>query len=144
MAAPKLAAIYYSSTGNTHAMAEAVAEGARAAGAEVRVLGVEETAPEAAIASNPGWKAHHEATKGAARVSHADIEWADRVIFGTPTRFGLMASQLKAFIDTTGGNPYGASATGTENGPSEAELGGARVAGQRVATVASWILKGRS
>ncbi|HLO01930.1 MAG TPA: NAD(P)H:quinone oxidoreductase, partial [Symbiobacteriaceae bacterium] len=103
MATPKVAVIYYSSTGNTHKMAEAIAEGAKSAGAEVRLLRVEELAPEAAIGSNPAWKAHHEATKGAQRATLADLEWADAIILGSPVRFGLIAAQLKQFIDMTGG-----------------------------------------
>jgi len=49
----KVAVIYYSSTGTNHATAHAVAEGAAGAGAEVRVRLVAETAPDAAVASNP-------------------------------------------------------------------------------------------
>ena len=52
---PNVAIVYYSSSGTNHAMAQAVAEGARAAGAEVRVRLVAETAPPEAIARNPGW-----------------------------------------------------------------------------------------
>lgn len=100
--AVKLAVIYYSSTGTTYTMAQAVAEGAAAAGAEVRVLKVHELAPDQAIQSNPAWAAHYEATKGIAEASLADLEWADAIIFGTPTRYGLPAAQLKQFIDTTG------------------------------------------
>lgn len=102
MSAIKVAIIYYSSTGHTHAMAEAVAEGARATGAEVRLRQVQELAPESVIAQNPGWKAHREETAAIPTASHADLIWADAIILGTPTRFGAMASQLKQFIDTTG------------------------------------------
>ncbi|MCB9543379.1 MAG: NAD(P)H:quinone oxidoreductase [Myxococcales bacterium] len=99
----KVSVVYYSSTGNNHAIAEAVAEGARAAGAEVRVRRVAETAPAGAIASNPGWQAFHEAHKDEPTATVDDVVWADAVVFGTPTRFGNMASQLKAFVDTLGG-----------------------------------------
>lgn len=98
-----VAVIYYSSTGTNHAMAEAVAEGARAAGADVRVRLVPETAPEAAIDGNPGWRAFVDRMKDAPRATLADLEWADAIVFGTPTRYGNMAAQLKAFLDTTGG-----------------------------------------
>ena len=98
-----VAVIYYSSTGTNHAMAEAVAEGARGAGADVRVRLVPETAPEAAIDGNPGWRAFVDRMKDAPRATLADLEWADAVVFGTPTRYGNMAAQLKAFLDTTGG-----------------------------------------
>lgn len=100
---PKIAVIYYSSTGTVHELAESVAEGARKEGAEVRLLRVSELAPEEAIASNDAWSAHAAATKEIPVATGADIEWADAVIFGSPTRFGNIASQLKQFIDTLGG-----------------------------------------
>ncbi|MBK6010428.1 NAD(P)H:quinone oxidoreductase [Streptomyces sp. MBT53] len=100
---PKIAVIYYSSTGTVHELAEAVAEGARKEGAEVRLLRVSELAPEEAIAANDAWSAHASATKDIPVATPADIEWADAVIFGSPTRFGNVASQLKQFIDTLGG-----------------------------------------
>ncbi len=84
-------------------MAEAVAEGARAAGADVRVRLVEEIAPRAAIESNDAWKRFVDAHADAPKASLDDLEWADGVIFGTPTRYGNIAAPLKAFIDTTGG-----------------------------------------
>lgn len=99
----KVAVIYYSSTGTNQALAEAVAAGAREAGAEVRVLLVAETAPDAAIDSNPAWRAFVDKTKDQTRATGADLEWADAVVFGTPTRFGNVASQLKAFLDAQGG-----------------------------------------
>ena len=99
----KLAVIYYSSTGTNYQMAQWAAEGARETGAEVKILKVPETAPEAAIAQNPAWKAHLEATKDVPEVTLEDLEWADAIIFSTPTRFGNVPSQLKSFLDTTGG-----------------------------------------
>lgn len=99
----KIAVIYYSSTGNTHRMADAVAEGARAAGAEVRLRKVRELAGEEIIATNPAWKAHFDTTaRDVTEAALADLEWADGFVFGTPTRFGLPAAQLKQFIDTAG------------------------------------------
>ena len=98
-----LLVVYYSSTGTNYKLAQAAAEGGREAGAEVKVAKVPETAPDAAIASNPAWKAHLEATKDVPVVTHEDLEWADAIIFSTPTRYGVMASQMKSFLDTTGG-----------------------------------------
>jgi len=103
MTAPNVAIIYYSSTGTMHAMAQAAAEGAQAAGAEVRMRLVEETAPRAAIESRDGWKAFVDAHADAPKASPDDMEWADAVIFGAPTRFGNVPSQLKAFLDSLGG-----------------------------------------
>ncbi|MBA4492904.1 NAD(P)H:quinone oxidoreductase type IV [Paenactinomyces guangxiensis] len=103
MANVKLAVIYYSSTGTNYKLAQTAAEAAREAGAETRVLKVQELAPEEAIASNPAWKAHYEATKEVPVATPDDIVWADAIIFCTPTRFGNIASQMKQFLDTTGG-----------------------------------------
>ncbi|MCM3760566.1 NAD(P)H:quinone oxidoreductase [Alkalihalobacillus oceani] len=99
----KLAVIYYSSTGTNYQMAKWAEEGGKAAGAEVKVLKVPELAPEAAIASNPAWKAHLEATADVPEVTLDDLEWADAIIFSAPTRFGNVPAQLKQFLDTTGG-----------------------------------------
>ena len=96
------AIIYYSATGTTYALAKAIEEGARSAGAEVRLRKVKELAPEEAIRSNQGWVAHRKATQNVAEATLEDLEWADAVIFGTPTRYGLPAAQLKQFIDQTG------------------------------------------
>ncbi|MHB8756991.1 MAG: NAD(P)H:quinone oxidoreductase, partial [Bacillota bacterium] len=84
-------------------LAKAAEEGAREAGAEVRVRKVHELAPESVINGNPGWKANSEATKNVTEASTEDLEWADVHIFSAPTRYGNMASQMKQFLDTTGG-----------------------------------------
>ncbi|GAB3406795.1 NAD(P)H:quinone oxidoreductase [Flindersiella endophytica] len=97
----KVAVIYYSATGNVHALAEAVAEGAEKAGAEVRLRRVPELAPAEAIDSNPAWRAHADATADLPVATHDDLRWADAYAFGTPTRFGNVAAQLKQFLDTT-------------------------------------------
>ncbi len=99
----KLAVIYYSSTGTNHKLANAAAEAAKEAGAEVKVVKVPELAPAEAIASNPAWKAHHESTREVPEATAKDIEWADAIIFSCPTRFGNMPSQMKQFLDTMGG-----------------------------------------
>lgn len=98
----KIAIIYYSSTGHSYQMALAYEEGAKAAGAETRVRKVKELAPDQAIASNAGWKAHVEQTEHVPEATLDDLDWADGFVFGTPTRFGGMAAQMKQFIDTTG------------------------------------------
>ncbi|WP_017539670.1 MULTISPECIES: NAD(P)H:quinone oxidoreductase [Nocardiopsis] len=98
----KLSVIYYSSTGTVSALAKELADAAEKAGAEVRLRKAAELAPEAAIESNPAWAANIEATKDVAEASADDVVWADAVIFGSPTRYGNIASQLKQFIDTLG------------------------------------------
>ncbi|MFE0450437.1 NAD(P)H:quinone oxidoreductase [Streptomyces sp. NPDC058914] len=104
MATPiKLAVVFYSSTGTITEIAKELHDAGVKAGAEVRLLKVAELAPQAAIDSNPAWAANHAAIANIPEATPADIEWADAVIFGTPTRFGNVSSQLKQFIDTLGG-----------------------------------------
>lgn len=100
----KIAVIYYSATGTVHALAEAVAHGAESVGADVRLRRVAELAPDGAIDQNPLWRHHVDAV--APLVSEAsldDLVWGDGYAFGTPSRFGTPAAQLKQFIDETGG-----------------------------------------
>jgi NAD(P)H dehydrogenase (quinone) len=99
----KLAVIYYSATGHGTTMARRVATSAEAAGAEVRVRPVAETRDPASFAHNPAWTANYEATKDLPHATGDDITWADAVIFGSPTRFGSVASQLRDFLDSLGG-----------------------------------------
>jgi NAD(P)H dehydrogenase (quinone) len=97
-----VAVIYYSSTGTVHALAEAVAEGAARAGAEVRLRRVAELAPAEAIDANDAWRAHVEATAAVPVASLEDLRWAHGFAFGSPTRYGNISAQLKQFLDTTG------------------------------------------
>ncbi|WP_240339718.1 NAD(P)H:quinone oxidoreductase [Halobacillus ihumii] len=99
----KLAVIYYSSTGTNYEMAKWAEEGAKQTGAEVKLVKVPELAPEAAIESNPAWKAHVDATKDVPEATLDDLEWADAIIFSMPTRFGNLPAQMKQFLDLTGG-----------------------------------------
>jgi NAD(P)H dehydrogenase (quinone) len=99
----KLAVIFYSTYGTNHQMAEIAAEAAREAGAEVRLLRVPETAPAEVVAGQDAWKAQTEKTSDIPEVTHADMEWANGYLFSAPTRYGVVASQLRAFIDTLGG-----------------------------------------
>lgn len=72
-----VAVIYYSETGCIKRMARAAAEGASEAGADVRLLPAEEARTD-------------------------DLEWADVVLFGTPSHYGTIAAGLKMYIDSTG------------------------------------------
>ena len=102
MANVKLAIIYYSSTGTLHAMATHLAEAGEKAGAEVRLRQVAELAPPEAIASNAAWSQHFDNTKNEPKATADDVVWADAVLFGTPTRYGNVSSQLKQFMDALG------------------------------------------
>ncbi len=99
----RLAVIYYSTYGTNYRMATAAAEAARAAGAEVRLLKVPETAPKEVVAGVEAWKAQADRTADVPAPTVADMEWANAYLFSAPTRFGVMASQMRAFIDTLGG-----------------------------------------
>lgn len=103
MANVKLAIIYYSSTGTNYQLARWAEEGAKQAGAEVKVVKVKETAPQEAINSNPAWKAHLEKTQDVPTATLDVLEWADAYIFSIPTRYGSVPSQVQSLIDTTGG-----------------------------------------
>ena len=109
----KVLVLYYSSYGHMEQMADAVAEGARSAGAEVDIRRVPETAP-AEVAAAAGFKADS---------SHPVIEGVnvladyDAIIVGSPTRFGRMSSQMASFLDQAGGLWF----TGALNG----KVGGA-------------------
>lgn len=100
----KVSIIYYSSTGNVHALADAAADAAEKAGAEVRVRRAPELAPEEAIRSNDAWLKNVADTQHIPQATPADVVESDVVLFGTPTRYGNIAAQLKQFIDTLGPN----------------------------------------
>ena len=100
----KVLIAFYSRGGVTEALAKAVAEGAKAEGAEVRLRRAREFVGEEVMKKAPGW------LEGAKRMNalyeaptEADAEWADAIVFGTPTRFGSMTAELKAYIDGLGG-----------------------------------------
>ncbi|KJY25977.1 NAD(P)H:quinone oxidoreductase [Streptomyces sp. NRRL S-495] len=99
----KVAVIHYSATGTVHALAQAVVEGAASTGAEVRLRRVAELAPDKAIDSNPRWRQHADATASLEEATLDDLAWADAYAFGTPSRFGAPAAQLKQFIDQASG-----------------------------------------
>ena len=98
----KVAVVYYSATGSVFALAQAAAEAAEKAGAEVRLRKVQELAPKEAIASNEGWSKHSLETESIEVASLDDLEWADVILLGSPTRYGLPTAQLKQFLDQTG------------------------------------------
>ena len=102
MSSVRVAVIFYSTYGTNHQMAEIAAESARAAGAEVRLRKVRETAPQEVVAGQDAWKAQAQKTAQIEEATPADMEWANAYLFSAPTRYGVSASQLRAFIDTLG------------------------------------------
>jgi len=104
MANPKVFIPFYSRSGTIERLAQAVAEGAQSEGAEVRLRRVRELVDWDVMSSVPGWKESAEAMNARYPAPTAeDAVWADAVIFGTPTRFGNVSSELKAYIDSLGG-----------------------------------------
>lgn len=104
MADVKILIAFYSRGGSTEALAQAIAEGAQAEGAEVVLRRAREVVSREVMAHAEGW------TENADRMNAeyeaptpADAEAADGIIFGTPTRFGSISSELKAYIDALGG-----------------------------------------
>ncbi|MGR6912889.1 NAD(P)H:quinone oxidoreductase [[Actinomadura] parvosata] len=97
-----VAVIYYSATGTVFQLAKAAATAAEKTGADVRLRKVTELAPEEAIATNQGWSDHVMTTQHIVTATLDDLEWADVILLGAPTRYGLPAAQMKQFIDTTG------------------------------------------
>jgi NAD(P)H dehydrogenase (quinone) len=93
---------YYSATGHVHALAKAVRQGAEDAGAVVRLRHVEELASEMLISQNQVWGRHRSEVNDEPIATLEDLEWADGIAVGTPTRFGNVAAQLKMFLDQAG------------------------------------------
>ncbi|MCI5839239.1 MAG: NAD(P)H-dependent oxidoreductase [Peptoniphilaceae bacterium] len=98
----KLAIIYYSQTGHNLQMAKWAKEAAEELNCEVRVRKVHEYKEVTEENDNPGWQKTRELEKDIKEATLDDIEWADAILFSTATRFGNMAFQLKAFLDSTG------------------------------------------
>lgn len=93
----KVLVLYYSSYGHVETMAQAVAEGARAAGAEVDLRRVPETVPD-----ETAKKAHFKLDQAAPVAKVDELANYDAIIVGAPTRYGRMSSQMAAFLDQTG------------------------------------------
>lgn len=98
----KLAIVYYSTYGTNYAMAELATAAAREAGAEVRLRKVRETAPADVVQAQAAWQAQVDKTANIAEATPDDLVWANAFLFVAPTRYGTMASQMRAFIDTLG------------------------------------------
>jgi NAD(P)H dehydrogenase (quinone) len=93
----KILVLYYSSWGHMEAMAKAAAEGAKSAGAEVTIKRVPELVPDEVAKA-----AHYKLDQVAPVADPLELADYDGFIFGVSTRYGLMAAQLKNFLDQTG------------------------------------------
>jgi NAD(P)H dehydrogenase (quinone) len=102
VSSPRILVAFYSTYGTNHAVAQAAAEAARSAGAEVRLVRFAETAPAEVVAGQDAWKAQADKVADIPVISHDDMEWADGYFWSAPTRYGSVASQVRAFVDTLG------------------------------------------
>ena len=95
---------FYSRNGSTEALAKAIAEGAEANGATVRLRRARELVGAGVIDSVPGWRESMERQNALYEApTPEDADWADAIVLGSPTRFGIVSSELKAYIDGLGG-----------------------------------------
>jgi len=103
MSTPKILILFYSTYGTNHTVAQTAAEAAKEAGADVRLRRFAETAPKEVVEGQDAWKAQLEKMQDIPEVSPDDMEWADGYFVSAPTRFGVVASQVRVFFDTLGG-----------------------------------------
>ncbi len=95
---------FYSRDGHTEALAKAIAEGAEAEGATVKLRRAREIVSREIMSKSAGWVENADRMNALYEVpTPEDAEWADGLIFGTPTRFGNVSSELKTYIDSLGG-----------------------------------------
>jgi NAD(P)H dehydrogenase (quinone) len=102
---PKLLVVFYSRMGHTAKLADAIVEGARSVRfTEVEARRIEDLAPESVVAGVPGWKESRDALARRYRTleSAASLVDYDAIVFGAPTRYGVMAAELKNVFDQTG------------------------------------------
>ncbi len=100
----KILIAFYSRSGATETLAKAIAEGAEAEGATVTLRRAREVVSREIMAHAPGWAESADRMNAQYQApTEADAEAADAIIFGTPTRFGNVSSELKAYIDSLGG-----------------------------------------
>jgi NAD(P)H dehydrogenase (quinone) len=100
----KVLVAFYSRGGSVEALAKAVAEGAESQGAEVRLRRARDLVGPEVMAQVPGWAENAKRMDAAYPApTPEDIDWADGIVFGTPTRYGSATAELKAYIDSLGG-----------------------------------------
>lgn len=102
---PKILVLFYSRTGNTATIADAIAEGVRSVRfSEVDLRRIDDLAPASVIDANPEWKASRERLSAKYKTlgSVEELPAYDALILGAPTRYGIMAAELKHVLDQTG------------------------------------------
>ncbi|NWK98599.1 NAD(P)H dehydrogenase [Sphingobium lactosutens] len=100
---PKILIVFHSRDGMTEALSRAVAEGAAAAGGEVRIRRAREMVTPDVMAMVPGWADNATRMNALYPAPVADdAHWADAILFGTPSRFGLVCAEVKAYLDSLG------------------------------------------
>ena len=127
----KISIVFYSMYGHIYRLAEAVADGARAAGAEASLWRVPELVPDEVLEKS-GAKQAQAAFEHVPVMRPEQLAEADGLLFGTPTRFGMMCAQMRNFLDQTGplwmegkliGKPAGVfTSTGTQHGGQETTI----------------------
>lgn len=127
----KIAVLFYSTHGHMFQMANAAAEGAREAGADVTMYRFRETLPDEVL-EKMGALETAKLWRDIPVITPDDLRRYDGFILGVPTKYGLMASQVKAFLDSTGslfqdgaltGKPVAVmSGTGTQHGGQELSI----------------------
>jgi NAD(P)H dehydrogenase (quinone) len=102
---PKVLVVFYSRTGNTATLADAIADGARSVQfTEVDVRRLDDLAPPSVIDSVPGWKESRQqlAQRYKTLESYEELADYDALVLGAPTRYGIMSAELKLLLDQTG------------------------------------------
>lgn len=104
MSPTRLLVAFYSRSGVTEQLALGIAEGARQSGADVRIRRIRELVPDDTMRRVAGWSESAAAMNARYDApTEADAEWADGLVFGSPTRFGGASSELRAYLDSLGG-----------------------------------------
>ncbi len=99
----RVSVVFYSMYGHVHQLAEAEAQGAaQVAGTDVKLWQVAELVPEEALKASGAWEPRQKFADVPV-IEPAQLGEADAVIFGTPTRFGMMCAQMRQLLDRTGG-----------------------------------------
>ncbi|MFC7370144.1 NAD(P)H:quinone oxidoreductase [Fictibacillus iocasae] len=101
----KILVPYYSSYGHIYKMALAVAEGAKSVdGCEVKVVKIPEfEVTKQFMSQQEAYVKAQEQQEDIPEATTEDLEWADGIIWGIPTRYGMMPAQMKQFLDSAGG-----------------------------------------